>query len=163
MTPDLPYRPNVGAVLFNHRGQVFLGRRADITDREVWQLPQGGIDAGEDPQTAVLRELREEIGTDDAAILGSHPETLTYDLPPELRGSVWGGRFRGQTQQWFALRLLADDSAIDLTAHGAPEFSAWRWAPLESLADLDVGFKRPIYQRLAVDFAPLRDRLRRGA
>jgi len=159
MTPNLPYRPNVGAVLFNRQGQVFLGRRSDITDRDVWQLPQGGIDAGEDPAIAVLRELREEIGTGDATILGSHPGPLTYDLPPELLGIAWRGEFRGQTQQWFALVLNADDSAIDLAAHGTPEFNAWRWAELHELAELDVGFKRPIYQRLAVDFAPFRARL----
>ncbi len=154
MTADLPYRPNVGAVVFNRVGLVFLGRRADIKAREVWQCPQGGIDEDEDPAQAVMRELREELGTDGAVILAEHPEWLSYDLPPQLVKQSWGGRFRGQTQRWFALRLVAQDSEIDLGAHGTPEFDAWRWAELAELAQLDVGFKHPIYQRLAVDFAP---------
>ena len=150
----LPYRRNVGAVLFNHLGSVFLGRRSDITDREVWQCPQGGIDAGEEPAVAVLRELREEIGTDDVLILGEHTEWLSYDFPADLPQRDRVARHRGQTQRWFALLLLAGDSAIDLAAHGTPEFDRWRWAELSELATLDVGFKRPVYQRLAVDFAP---------
>jgi len=151
---NLPYRRNAGAVLFNRQGLVFLGRRADITDREVWGLPQGGIDAGEDPAAAIMRELHEEIGTDAAVILGVHPETLRYDLPEELIGVAFGGRYRGQIQHWFALLFTGEDSAINLEAHGDPEFSAWRWAGLGELAILDSGFKRAIYQRLAVDFLP---------
>src|SRR5579871_2305506 len=115
---QLPYRPNVGAVLFNQFGKVFVARRADMPNAEGpaggWQLPQGGIDAGEDPRTAVLRELAEEIGTDRATVIGEHPDWLFYDLPPELLGIALGGRFRGQRQRWFALRFLGEDADIRL-------------------------------------------------
>ncbi len=147
----LPYRRNVGAALFNREGKLFLARRADFTDRDIWQMPQGGIDADEDPREAVLRELREEIGTDRATILGEHPEWLSYDFPNKELGR---GKHRGQTQRWFALRLDAPDYVIDLTTHGAPEFSAWRWGSLAELGTLDVAFKASVYQRLAVDFRP---------
>jgi len=156
----LPYRRNVGAVLFNRRGQVFLGRRSDITAREVWQCPQGGIDGDEDPATAVMRELREEIGSNDALILGEHTEWLSYDFPADLPQRDRVARHRGQTQRWFALLLRAGDDAINLAAHGTPEFDRWRWAELTELATLDVGFKRPVYQRLAVDFAVYVDQAR---
>jgi putative (di)nucleoside polyphosphate hydrolase len=114
----LPYRPNVGAALFNAHGQVLVARRADLPNAEGasggWQLPQGGIDAAEDPRAAVLRELAEEIGTDRAEIIGEHPEWLTYDLPPHLLGRSRGGRYRGQRQRWFALRFLGTDADIRL-------------------------------------------------
>jgi putative (di)nucleoside polyphosphate hydrolase len=153
--PALPYRLNVGAVLFNRDGKVFVGRRhdQDAHSPHAWQLPQGGIDPGEDPRQAVLRELREEIGTDRAEIIGEHPDWLTYDLPPELLGRVWGGRYRGQRQRWFALRFLGQDSDIRLDAHPHPEFVAWRWADLADLPALAVPFKRDIYAVLARDFA----------
>ena len=153
----LPYRPNVGAVLFNRDGRVFVARRADMPNAEGpaggWQLPQGGIDPDEDPRAAVLRELAEEIGTDRAEIIGEHPEWLTYDLPPELVGVALGGRYRGQTQRWFALRFTGEDSDIRLDADPDPEFDAWRWAELAELPALAVDFKRPIYRVLAVSFA----------
>ena len=153
----LPYRPNVGAVLFDRRGQVFVARRADLPNAEGtpghWQLPQGGIDADEDPQTAVLRELGEEIGTSRAAILGEHPEWLTYDLPPDLVGRALGGLYRGQRQRWFALRFLGDDADIQLDLDPHPEFDAWRWVALADLPALAVPFKRPIYDILAQSFA----------
>jgi putative (di)nucleoside polyphosphate hydrolase len=153
----LPYRPNVGAVLFDTAGRVFVARRADFPNAEGppggWQLPQGGIDAAEDPRAAVLRELAEEIGTDHAVIIGEHPEWLTYDLPPELLGVALGGRFRGQRQRWFALRFLGSDADIRLDADPHPEFDAWRWAELSELPALAVGFKRAIYQVLAASFA----------
>ena len=147
---DLPYRANVGAVLFNGRGEVFVGRRKDAG---AWQLPQGGIDADEDPRRAVMRELLEEIGTANATIIREHAEWLTYDLPPELVGKVWGGQFRGQRQRWFALRFLGADSEIRLDADDHPEFDAWRWAALAELPGLAVGFKRAIYEELAQAFA----------
>ena len=154
----LPYRPNVGAVLFNREGLVFVARRADLPNAEGpaggWQLPQGGIDADEDPRAAVLRELAEEIGTDKAEIIGEHAEWLSYDLPPELVGVALGGRYRGQRQRWFALRFLGEDSDIRLDADPDPEFDAWRWAELAELPELAVGFKRAIYQVLAEAFAP---------
>ena len=160
MPPDpesLPYRPNVGAVLFNADGRVLVARRADLPNAEGapggWQLPQGGIDAAEDPRGAVLRELAEEIGTDRAEIIGEHPEWLTYDLPPHLLGVSLGGRYRGQRQRWFALRFTGTDADIRLDADPHPEFDAWRWAELAELPVLAPDFKRAIYAVLAASFA----------
>jgi len=153
----LPYRPNVGAALFNRNGLVFVARRADIARSEAaagaWQMPQGGIDPGEDPAEAVLRELEEEIGTRRAEILGEHPAWLTYDLPAALIGRALGGRFRGQRQRWFALRFTGEDGDIRLDRDAHPEFDAWRWARLEELPALAVPFKRPIYEVVAESFA----------
>jgi len=153
----LPYRPNVGAVLFNPEGQVFIARRAGTPDAEGpaggWQLPQGGIDPGEDPRGAVLRELAEEIGTGKAEIIGEHPDWLLYDLPDDLIGVALGGEYRGQRQRWFALRFTGQDTDIRLDLDPHPEFDAWRWAPLADLPGLAVAFKRPIYQVLAGSFA----------
>lgn len=154
----LPYRRNVGACLFNRQGLVLMCRRADVPHAEGpaggWQLPQGGMDEGEDPRTAVLRELAEEIGTDKAEILAEHPEWLTYDLPEHLIGKALGGRYRGQKQRWFALRFTGEDADIRLDADPHPEFDAWRWVPLAEIPRLIVPFKRPIYEVLARDFAP---------
>lgn len=147
----LPYRLNVGAVLFGPGGGVFIGRRIGLDN--AWQLPQGGIDAGEDPAKAVLRELREEIGTDRAEILAEHPQWLEYDLPREVGQRAFKGRFRGQRQKWFALRFLGRDADIKLDADAHPEFDAWRWAELAELPGLAVAFKRNIYEVLARDFA----------
>jgi putative (di)nucleoside polyphosphate hydrolase len=153
----LPYRPNVGACLFNRAGLVLIARRADVPAGEVatgaWQLPQGGLDEGEDPAEAVLRELKEEIGTRDAIILGQMPEWLNYDLPAHLIGKALGGKYRGQKQMWFALRFQGQDSDIRLDANSHQEFDAWRWAELASLPEIVVPFRRPIYERLARDFA----------
>lgn len=153
---SLPYRLNVGAVLFNPAGQVLVARRADLANAEGapggWQLPQGGIDADEDPRAAVLRELAEEIGTDRAEIVGEHPDWLTYDLPPELIGVALKGRYRGQRQRWFALRFTGQDQDIRLDADPHPEFDVWRWADLTELPALAVAFKRPIYVVLAQSF-----------
>ncbi|MGI4941130.1 MAG: RNA pyrophosphohydrolase [Janthinobacterium lividum] len=152
----LPYRPNVGAALFNAQGLIFVARRADMPNAEGaaggWQLPQGGIDDDEDPELAVLRELEEEIGTRNALVVGEHPEWLTYDLPPDLLGRMLGGRFRGQRQRWFALRFTGRDSDIRLDLDPHPEFDAWRWAALDELPGLAVAFKRPIYETLAGSF-----------
>ncbi len=154
---SLPYRPNVGAVLFNPQGLVLVARRADMPNAEGaaggWQLPQGGMDEGEDPAVAVFRELEEEVGTSRAEILAEHPEWLTYDLPPELLGKALGGKWRGQKQKWFALRFLGTDADIRLDLDPHPEFDAWRWAHLAELPAMAVPFKRAIYDRLAVDFA----------
>ena len=153
----LPYRPNVGAVLFGADGRVLVCRRADLPNAEGapggWQLPQGGLDEDEDPRAAVLRELAEEIGTDRAEIIAEHPQWLTYDLPPELLGVALGGRFRGQRQKWFALRFLGTDSDIRLDADPHPEFDAWRWVRLAELPELAVDFKRAIYAELVRAFA----------
>ena len=153
----LPYRPNVGAVLFNASGKVFVARRADMPNAEAragaWQLPQGGIDAGEDPRVAVLRELEEEIGTARAEIVGEHDAWLTYDLPAELIGTALRGQYRGQRQRWFALRFTGHDSDVRLDLDPHPEFDAWRWVDLAALPELAVPFKRPIYEILAASFA----------
>jgi putative (di)nucleoside polyphosphate hydrolase len=154
---SLPYRPNVGAVLFNQNGLIFVARRANMPNAEGpaggWQLPQGGIDDGEDPRVAVFRELEEEIGTRNAEIIAEHPDWLTYDLPPGLLGIAWRGKYRGQRQRWFAMRFLGQDSDIRLDLDPHPEFDAWRWAPLTDLPSLAVPFKRAIYEVLAVSFA----------
>jgi putative (di)nucleoside polyphosphate hydrolase len=154
---DLPYRPNVGAVLFNREGLIFVARRADFPNAEGapggWQLPQGGIDADEDPAVAIFRELEEEIGTARARIVGEHPEWLSYDLPAELIGKALGGKFRGQRQRWFALRFEGDDEDIRLDLDPHPEFDAWRWSQLADLPGLAAPFKRPIYDVLTRDFA----------
>jgi len=154
---DLPYRPNVGAVLFNRDGRVFVARRADMPNAEGpaggWQLPQGGIDQNEDPRVAVFRELEEEIGTSKADIIGEHPDWLTYDLPPDLLGIAWRGRYRGQRQRWFAMRFTGEDSDIRLDLDPHPEFDAWRWVALAELPTLAVPFKRAIYDVLVESFA----------
>jgi len=153
----MPYRDNVGALLFNEVGQVLVARRADLPNAEGaaggWQLPQGGMDAGEDPAVAVFRELEEEIGTARAAILAEHPRWLFYDLPVELLGKALGGKYRGQRQKWFALRFLGSDADIRLDLDPHPEFDAWRWADLAELPALAVDFKRAIYEDLAREFA----------
>ncbi|HKJ74885.1 MAG TPA: RNA pyrophosphohydrolase [Alphaproteobacteria bacterium] len=150
---NLPYRPCVGAMLFNSDGQVFVARRID-TVAEAWQMPQGGIDDGEDPRDAVLRELEEEIGTDKFEIVSETDDWLTYDLPDELIGKVWRGRYRGQRMKWFALRFTGTDSDIDLdTDH--PEFEDWRWLPLDQIADMIVPFKRTVYQAVRERFGHL--------
>jgi len=154
---NLPYRDNVGAALFNAAGLVLVARRADLPNAEGapggWQLPQGGMDKGEDPRVAVFRELEEEIGTARAEILAEHPEWLTYDLPPDLIGKALKGKYRGQRQRWFALRFTGSDEDIRLDLDPHPEFDAWRWAKLSDLPALAVPFKREIYEVLARDFA----------
>jgi len=154
-----PYRDNVGAVLFNPAGLVLVARRADLPNAEGaaggWQLPQGGVDPGEDLRVAVLRELAEEIGTGKAEIIAEHPSWLAYDFPPELSGARIAQRYRGQRQKWFALRFTGQDSDIRLDADPHPEFDAWRWARIEELPGLAVSFKRPIYEELARAFAHL--------
>jgi putative (di)nucleoside polyphosphate hydrolase len=153
MSSDLPYRPCVGIMLLNREGLVFVGKRIDQTV-EGWQMPQGGIDAGENPRGAVMRELKEEIGTDKAEIIGEMDNWLTYDLPAHLIGVAFHGRYRGQCQKWFALRFLGQDSDIDLTAH-EPEFAEWKWLTLEALPRLIVPFKRDTYRQVIEAFRNL--------
>lgn len=152
---DLPYRPGVGIMLLNRAGHVFVGQRID-NFVEAWQMPQGGIDAGEDPHAAALRELEEETGVPGhlTTLVAETAGWLTYDLPDELKGRIWGGRFRGQRQKWFALRFLGADTDVNIaTAH--PEFRAWKWAAPARLPDLIVPFKRDLYARLLEEFAPV--------
>ncbi|MDP2699577.1 RNA pyrophosphohydrolase [Thalassospira sp.] len=142
---DLPYRPCVGIALFNDRGEVWIGNRFGFEG--AWQLPQGGIDDGETPEQAALRELHEEIGTNRATIVAHTPDWLTYDLPDHLIGKAFGGKYRGQKQKWFAMRFDGEDSDIVIaTKH--PEFDAWRWNDFLTLPDLIVPFKRPVYAQL---------------
>jgi len=158
---DLPFRPCVGTAVFNRAGKVFIGRRSSgpeqIDDVYVWQMPQGGIDDGEDPWPAARRELYEETNIRSVERLGTIQEWLSYDLPRELVGSAWGGRYRGQTQKWFALRFTGDDSEIDIATPAggihAPEFVAWRWEDLARLPDLVVPFKRAVYERIVREFS----------
>lgn len=152
---DLPYRRGVGAVLFNGRGEVFLGRRFGARTKNVWQMPQGGIDEGETPAVAVLRELQEETGTDKAEIIAETKDWLSYDLPDDLLGVSWGGKYRGQTQKWFALRFTGVDGDFDLEADDHPEFCEWRWAIFSELPDLVVPFKRRLYDGILREFSPL--------
>jgi putative (di)nucleoside polyphosphate hydrolase len=158
---DKPYRDNVGALLFNDAGLVLVARRANLPNAEGkaggWQLPQGGVDPGEDLRIAVLRELAEEIGTDRAEIVAEYPGWLTYDFPPELAAGGFriAQKYRGQRQKWFALRFTGTDADIRLDADDHPEFDAWRWARIAELPGLAVEFKRAIYEELARAFAHL--------
>ena len=150
---DLPYRPCVGAMLFNREGLVFVGKRIDQTV-EGWQMPQGGIDDGEGPRQAALRELMEEAGTDKAEIIAELPDWLYYDLPEHLIGVAFHGKFKGQKQRWFLMRFTGQDNDIDLTAH-EPEFSDWQWFGLDELPSLIVPFKRPTYEAVIAGFRAL--------
>jgi len=153
---SLRYRPAVGMMLLNRHGEVFVGRRIDMPEMPAWQMPQGGVDPGEDPWPAALRELYEETNIRSVEKLAEVEEELCYDIPREIIGRAWGGKYRGQCQKWYALRFTGKDSEIDI-AHPAgghkPEFAEWRWERLVSVVRLVVPFKRPVYERLVKDFA----------
>lgn len=147
----LPYRPGVGIMLLNAQGQVFVAKRIDMTS-EAWQMPQGGIDAGEDARTAALRELQEETGTGKARIIAESAAQYYYDLPDHLVPIIWGGKFRGQAQQWFVMRFEGEDADINIHDVEHPEFSEWQWVAMERLPDIIVPFKRELYQALVAEF-----------
>jgi putative (di)nucleoside polyphosphate hydrolase len=158
---DLPYRPCVGLAVFDRDGRVFIGRRIDgpehVDEVHQWQMPQGGLDPGEDPYEAGLRELYEETNIRSVERLDAIDDWLSYDIPREILGQAWKGKYRGQTQKWFALRFTGKDGEIDVAhpggGHHKPEFSAWRWEKLASLPELIVPFKRPTYERVVQEFA----------
>jgi putative (di)nucleoside polyphosphate hydrolase len=150
---ERPYRPGVGIVLFNPQGLVWVGRRNDVA-QEAWQFPQGGIDKGEDPLQAALREMEEEIGTNKAELLGQSSDWIAYDLPEDLVDRAWGGKYRGQKQMWYAFRFLGRDADIVIeTKH--PEFAEWRWMALAEVPGKIVEFKRGLYDRVTAEFLPL--------
>ncbi|MCC3861640.1 RNA pyrophosphohydrolase [Pseudemcibacter aquimaris] len=153
MEKNLPYRPCAGIMLLNADNKVFVAKRID-TKVEAWQMPQGGIDEGEDTREAALRELEEETGINNVTIIDEYDGWLTYDLPDELYGKVWKGRYGGQSMKWYVMRFNGQDSDINIeTAH--PEFAEWKWSDMRDLPDMIVPFKRDIYQKLADKFAHL--------
>lgn len=144
------YRPGVGIMLLNNRGEVFIGRRSDVND-DAWQMPQGGCDDGESPREAAFRELKEEIGTDSADVIAESRRWFTYDVPPELAQKKWGGRWSGQKQKWVVMLFKGADSEINLSTEH-PEFDAWRWVPVKDLPELAVSFKRQLYLDVIGEF-----------
>ena len=160
---DLPYRRCVGLTVLNAKGDVFIGRRTggpehvDLTHQ--WQMPQGGIDPGEEPYDCALRELYEETNITSVERLGVIDEWLSYDIPEDILRQAWSGKYRGQRQKWFALRFTGDEREIDVTRPGGgkhkPEFLTWRWEKMENLPGLVVPFKRQVYERVVKEFSRL--------
>lgn len=153
MKDDTLYRPGIGIVLFSRNGHVFVGERLD--NPGMWQMPQGGIDDGEEPEIAVFREMEEEIGTRNARILQVIEDWIYYDIPPRTAQKLWNNRYRGQRQKWIALEFLGDDADIRLDAHSHPEFGQWKWVPLDGLLGYVVPFKRDVYVRVMQEFSAL--------
>jgi len=152
-TKDEKYRPGVGIMLLNRFGEVFVARRIDLAE-EAWQMPQGGIDDGEDPREAALRELKEEIGTNKADFIDESKGWLRYDFPEEIRQRSRNGRWRGQRQKWFVMRFRGEDADIDLATEHR-EFVAWKWIDVRELPSLVVSFKRQVYVDILGEFAEL--------
>jgi putative (di)nucleoside polyphosphate hydrolase len=160
---DLPYRPCVGLMLLNKQGRAFIGRRSEgpehVDETHVWQMPQGGIDPGEDPWPAALRELYEETNVRSVEKLAESKDWYAYDIPRDIVGQAWKGKYRGQTQKWYALRFTGKESEIDVERPGGgkhkPEFLEWRWERIERLPGLIIPFKRPVYEKVIREFANL--------
>jgi putative (di)nucleoside polyphosphate hydrolase len=157
---SLPYRACAGMMVLNRAGLVFVGRRTEgpehIDPTHVWQMPQGGIDDNEDPYKAALRELYEETNIRSVAKLGEIADWLAYDIPRDIVGRAWNGKYRGQKQKWYALRFTGADSEIDIASPAGghePEFVEWRWAAMGELPDLVVPFKRKTYERVVREFS----------
>ena len=153
----LPYRPCVGIMLVNGEGKVFVGQRIDAKEGDRWQMPQGGIDEGEDLHAAAYRELAEETGVSEAlaSIIATTREELLYDLPDELLGKLWGGHYRGQRQHWVLMRFAGEDADVRLDAHDPPEFFEWKWLDPEALPEMIVPFKRRVYRAVLEEFRAL--------
>ncbi|WP_247713924.1 RNA pyrophosphohydrolase [Qipengyuania xiamenensis] len=144
-------------MLVNNEGRVFVGRRIDNREGDWWQMPQGGVDEGEDLKEAAMRELAEETGAkaDHVSLVGQTREPIRYDLPEELMGKLWGGKYRGQEQIWFLARFSGADADIDLEAHDPPEFCDWKWVDAEQLPELIVPFKKRVYRAVLEEFREL--------
>jgi len=160
--PEMPYRTCVGVMLINAQGLVFIGRRANLVEdanTHAWQMPQGGVDADEDPWDAARRELYEETNIRSVERIGEIDNWLTYDIPQTIAGRAWKGRYRGQRQKWFAMRFTGEDREIDVKNPGGglhkAEFTTWRWEPARNLTELVVPFKRPVYEQVVREFAAL--------
>jgi putative (di)nucleoside polyphosphate hydrolase len=160
---DLPYRPCAGVMVLNKDGRAFIGRRTDgpehVDETHVWQMPQGGIDEGEDAYPAALRELYEETSIKSVEKIGEIKDWLIYDIPRDIVGQAWKGKYRGQKQKWFALRFTGPESEINIAQPGGgehePEFVEWRWEKVENLPGLIIPFKRDVYERVVKEFSPL--------
>lgn len=160
---DLPYRPCAGVMVLNRDGRAFIGRRSNgpehVDETHVWQMPQGGIDDDEDPYPAALRELYEETNIRSVEKIGEIKDWLIYDIPRDIVGQAWKGKYRGQKQKWFALRFTGEENEINIAQPGGgehePEFVDWRWEKVENLPGLIIPFKRDVYERVVNEFSPL--------